>query len=58
MDLSLADEIVRVLDDAAAALPLDAHAQSERGRRIAGLRNLEEAAGASFIFGRVALVGS
>ena len=55
MDLSLADEIVRLLDDAAADLPLDALEQSERQRRIAALRNLEQAAGASFIFGRVAL---
>ena len=39
MGLSLADEIVRTLDDAAAALPLDAQEQVERERRIAALQS-------------------
>lgn len=50
MDLSLADQISTVLDDASAALPLDPAEQTEFDRRVASLPNLAGSAGAPHVF--------
>ena len=54
IDLGLVDEILTILDDTAAHLPLNTQEQDERERRIAALPQLSGKAGAPFIFWRVA----
>ncbi len=54
MDPVPAGEIVPLLDDAAAALPLTPDEQAEHDRRVAAMPQLEHCAGAPFILWRTA----